>query len=782
MSTDWNPNKPGLLGLEWLPVVQAGDVIASDGACFAQTLDSTAAETIDTILLTMSSIATPGRYILEVYPAGSEVAGAVTTTTYRPNEDTNDFDVENEVGATVNLYQSVDEATVDYSDYIVNSNATIFGNLWTFKLNTATFGAALRVVAMRWVSRGRQVVGQHTWEWAIRKDGEGFLRLLRTAYSTADGRFVATAHLGEINPFTGMPWLESEIESFDSTVSAGRLSLRWGLAEPVDTSSQARLHQTYLEIDTVTENRVAYGCADIGASTTVEFTMQAPDGTDNWAKADNTTYTYVLRRIPEIGNPDDPTAGPLGASVGNVSWQYLDDQAAGVPATMLAAAYAPTLDVGGTIVELGDPLVRARSLHLKTTGAVGSVDGLYRSRISYVPTTPPDESQGLTTAAATTYDAVAFVVGIVDAANPPSSDLLVRVRRTSDNVQMGGDGTLTLAEFEALEQSTQGYAVAVVEFAVAPSLAATTAYYVEWESADIAAEGWEVPYLGFVTGSAFGAASMGGTTDRVRVLATGEADDFAMLLIEYPPAVADLAATVEQQALPGDGTNCSVDYLEYVALTWTASVFADFSAYEIERSFDGGTTWEQIAVLTSIAAEAFDDYEGLRGVEASYRIRQVAYALDIAGPWSATVTATPDAVDCEVLFVSNEQPALNVAYIDEGGERVYELQDAERAVLYPIVDRDGQVALQPSEHLGDRWAMQLVVHAIAEPSPGRTIFDALEDLSRADLPHVTVLDSDGNRWIALLQVPQATRTEPGHLYVAEAIVTTLAFTPTPVTS
>lgn len=781
MATDWNPNAPELLGPEWLPVVAAADVLGSDSACFAQTLASTAAETIDTITVAIPAVATPGRYILEVYAAGSEVAGAVSTATYRPNEDSASFDVENQVAATVNLYQSVDEAVPDYTDYIVNSSATIFGNTWTFKLDTATWGANQRVTAMRWISRGRQASGQHTWEWAIRKQGEGFLRLLRTAYGVADGRFIATAYMGEINPFTGMPWLESEIETFDSTVAAGRLSLRWGLAEPVDTSSVATLTQTYLEIDYVTENRLAYGCAEVTASggiNGVDFSMQTPAGVDNWSKGNALDYTYVLRRIPQAGVPDDPQAGPLGSSVGNISWGYMDDQGGGLPTQMVAAAYAPTLDVGGTISAMGDPMTRGRGLSMTTTAPAAGVDGIYGVLGELNVASPPSSfTQTYTPGANHTYEAVMLVVGWADPLVPPTSALTVRIRRVSDNVQMGGDGTLTVAEFEALTKSSQGWAPVLITLASSAALVSGTAYELELEGSSAStASAWRGAIGYFPTTD--GAASWAGTTDDWASLSY--ADQFAFL-VDLPPVVAGVAAVVSTQALPGDGTDCSVDSLQYVALTWTANVNTDFTAYQIERSFDGGVTWELIATLSDINAEAFDDYEGLRGVEATYRMRQVAYLMEVPGPWSASVTATPNVTDCEVLFTSNLDPSLNVAYTDEGGVRTYDLQDSDRVVLHPIVNRDGQVALQPTEHLGDRWAMQLVVHAVSTPAaPGRTIFDALEDLSRADLPHVTVLDSDGNRWIALLQVPQAVRTEPGHLYMAEAIVTTLAFTPTPV--
>jgi hypothetical protein len=392
--------------------------------------------------------------------------------------------------------------------------------------------------------------------------------------------------------------------------------------------------------------------------------------------------------------------------------------------------------------------------------------------------------QQFTTTVAQTYDAAMFVAGFVDPETPPAGNLTVRVRRQSDNVQFGGAGVLTPAQFQALTTSAQGWARVLLELAAPAVLAAATQYYLEFEAAEPVGTGWQVGYGAFPTaGGPYGVASFRSTTDALRPHFAGapitSLDAWAML-VNQPAQLVGLSATLQQQALAGDGTNCSVDDLDYVLLDWTTSVEASFGYYEVQRSLDGGASWEVIAYITDQADSDFSDYEGTRGVLASYRVRQVQFPLAVPGPWSATVTATPLARNCEVLFVSNEQPALNVGY-DDQTPRTYTFLDAERAVLYPIFQRNRQVALQPTELLGDRWEMQLVINAVTTPTPvGRRLFDAIEAIARADLPHVTVLDSDGNRWIALVQVSQGERRETGALYLANVAVTEVATSPTPV--
>ncbi|HUV09714.1 MAG TPA: hypothetical protein VMX12_01980, partial [Acidimicrobiia bacterium] len=360
------------------------------------------------------------------------------------------------------------------------------------------------------------------------------------------------------------------------------------------------------------------------------------------------------------------------------------------------------------------------------------------------------------------------------------------VRRFADDVQFGGDGTLTVAEFEALDGSAQGWARVVVPLAAPAVLAAATQYYLQWEAAEPQGTGWKIAYGEFpIAFGPFGQASFAGTADAFQLFAVGipnPAFDAWAMLVNEPAQIAGASAVLQQQALAGNGEDCSVADLDYVHLDWTTSVEVQFGFYEVQRSLDAGATWETIATISDQAASEFDDYEGTRGVLASYRIRQTQFPLMVPGPWSATVTATPLPRDCEVLFVSNADPSLNVGYSDQT-PRTYEFLDAERAVLYPIFQRDRQVALQPTERLGDRWQMELVINAVATPTPiGRRLFDAIETIARADLPHVTVLDSDGNRWISLVQVSQGVRREPGALYLASVAVTEVATAPTPVTS
>jgi hypothetical protein len=79
--TVWNPNAPDTLGLEYFALEQGMQQLPE-----AVTFDSTVTETISYLngYLASTDSAT---YLAEIYVAGNEVPGAVTTTIYRPNAD-----------------------------------------------------------------------------------------------------------------------------------------------------------------------------------------------------------------------------------------------------------------------------------------------------------------------------------------------------------------------------------------------------------------------------------------------------------------------------------------------------------------------------------------------------------------------------------------------------------------------------------------------------------------------------------------------------------------------
>jgi hypothetical protein len=277
--------------------------------------------------------------------------------------------------------------------------------------------------------------------------------------------------------------------------------------------------------------------------------------------------------------------------------------------------------------------------------------------------------------------------------------------------------------------------------------------------------------------------TFGGVTDRA-VVNTVEADryDIPVTLSSTPTPVTFTSATVANDTLDGTAAYCAVASVEYVSLLWVATALgAAFDYYEIQRSIDASVTWETIALVQTEATTTFADYESPRGVSAKYRIRVARTDLALSD-WSASQpTATANAKGCELILTSNHATPLTVA-LQRAPEVQYQFADADEVVFTPIYGRDYRVAFQPTEQRGVSFTVPVTVSVVRTPAvrQGVPVFDALRALATEDVPYVCVLDHYGNRFLAALQVPTGTHSEPGKWYVSAITVTEVTGTSAPV--
>lgn len=227
---------------------------------------------------------------------------------------------------------------------------------------------------------------------------------------------------------------------------------------------------------------------------------------------------------------------------------------------------------------------------------------------------------------------------------------------------------------------------------------------------------------------------------------------------------------------------CMITAIEYVHLAWTATILGvNFAYYELQRS-DDGITWSDIAQITVEATVTFDDYESPRGKLVSYRIRTVRTDLAVSA-WSAVITATADVQCCEMVFTTNWAPALNLAY-NRGPELTLDFPDAAEVVFQRIYGRDYQVAFAPTERRGRHFAVPIIINSGDDPTTGEEGFggfDSVRALATVDVPYICVMDHQGNKIQAQLNVGQGDYTEPFARYVAAIDVTEVTATPTAVT-
>lgn len=822
MAQDWSPNEPTTVGLEWLAHSRLPVVVDNSSKSPIQRMVTNVTEIIegfDVHSLGIGGIGggnAAGRWLLEVYDSGNEIPTGVTTTDiFRPNADGPAIfgGIVNQVGGTP-TFPSIDEVACDFTDFARNSGAIpiLAEEDTSYEFSSGAFPDGRRVKEIRF---------RHCLQYPLGLGGATSAVIWRLdimdASATSDRiRIIPdvvmskanntildrVATLPDINPFTGLPWTPADIRSFDSAVAVPRYVIRPVWPGPYLTGDQVRLAFMQMEVDWVDENRQAYAAFQTGVNEGSGFKTfaptQEPDGTADWnSKTAGTDAAYSLRRIPP--QVTIFTADSLPGQAGSFSWTALDSGV--TPPIGGQSRPSANLNSFGCIKAIKAADTRSFTIiPIVTLPATESDDSQAYAIIipAEVFTGQPAEGEFSGTAGGS-YAGLRFLARI-----PPgltaaqiTGDLEVRIRRRSDNVQFGSTETITPAGLEALFDAVgpDGWRLVELGFSTAAVLPATQ-YYIDFTSTASGADlgpnndSWDIAYLSTVPFSTHGDQSYNGFTDQATVNGSqdGDADIPAPLSIPPTPP-ADFATVIQTQILPGDGGNCSAGQTEFVSITWTATALGvDFLRYEIERNCidcDPGPcdtdTWELIAVITDESVEEFHDYESNRGVLCCYRMR-VIRADNAPSAFTAEECETANSVDCELDFVSNQDPSLNFAYNDQT-PREYTFLDADALVLRQLFGRDFQVAAQPLERRGDTFTVELVLFSVMmEPGPnppageGRRVFDILEDMATAPIDYVTVLDSDGNKWQAAIQVPSGNRQEPGKLYRSPILITEITET------
>jgi hypothetical protein len=767
----FDPHAPLVVGNEWHPTRQSAVVLAANGNVWADRFTSTVTEDIDTARFYFPTVATPGKYVCEIYEQGDEPCGPVTTHVYRPNADAENISPfavgfwENELGSSAVgvLYQSIDEVTLDSTKYL-EADAADYGARYGCFVASGAHPLGERVIAVRQVMV-LACFGGNILRPGIKGTDPVVFDLPEFSYF---GRQEVAFTYPYLHPFTGMPWTGADVQDLDG----GNAYMTFQHASFVIQGS--RIEQAWLEVDTIPENRVALGAREVTAVGWNSFTLEEPDGTDNWPKADTVPYSVSVRRTT------DPRAITGGSrrpeDVGAVSWRYLLGDVACPNAERSAVEWAVDdlgLVVDSTITEhalvgLANTLVRS--------DAAASADSQPYAVLSAVRVdsgrSPQQEFSDQST------DDYARLVTRVARDPNTVDDLSATVRKRADSSALGPPAVLTVAEFDALTDVN-----GMRRWDVIFGPAATTAglqCYVEFTCPGAPGEGWTVAYL-TTDGGAGDVATYGGTTDRATIDGVEDSDadlDVTIAILPDPPATA--SSSVGTVAIPADGAHPALGDIEYAAVVWDATALAGlFGRYVVERSIDGGP-WVVIGYPDAEGTVEFDDYEGPRGVECCYRVSVERDDGTRSEPTDAGCV-TCEAPGCAVIFASNESPTLSRAYRINGGSRAWKFLDADGVVFRQLYRRDYQVAFAPLERAGDQFEMVVLLQFNLPPPVGRAMFDDLLAIANdPSLSYVCVLDEVGGRWFGELQVSEGTRDEPQGQYGATVLVTeTTATSSTP---
>lgn len=825
----WNPNAPDQLGIEWRPVLPSTVSYVSGGQGLR--LRSRSAETIDKLRWAIRGSSTRDRHMMavDIYEHGSEkpdnavgdTSSSVRSIEYSPNAD---LTVESwrriDNGTQTDLWSRINENPVAYPPSQPNWGIeTKKGSRDVYRCRVASgaFPLTARVLrlAVRWVN------GAGGFEW---RDTELRLHWAGTGSTSypIPGGVVSTHYygklqevtLGEINPRTLRPWTPDDVRAFST---AGGWALRFdGIG---NTASSARLMNISLRVYyQEVENRKAVALwrrpatdLSVGRGVESDTITTMPGGTSNWAKASGKDYTFIHRVAQDvlvqgkaarssdvlIESQIDPTPSlrtPRFAAEKN----YSD-----VPVPGMASA-AVTVDKYGrarafngfTDPALGFSPVHIPNLMMISSGVVSEDSQPYAASqwlISWQNGchVGKDGFQQMTPPSSGTYLGVDFVAAPPDKSTAP---LVVQVK-TTGGTNVGGSFSISASVARALPNLFAGMRRINGWFSSAASLTGGTAYRVTFTSSAPSSDPWKLGTVGApdsiytsqgVTAPAGGRATFQGTGSLGTFDGTtDQAVDLMVVLLKQPtlPTGATAAVTTVTMDTPASYCKlyCFAEAIEVVDFSWTASTYTGFAWWEIEREeADLPDLWVRIARINTQAQKSYRDWVARRGIGVRYRARAVLTNGSWTD-WRTSNVVTPQAKEAEVIFTSDALPSLTVAY-DREPEVTYRFLGTEEDTFVTMAGADYQrVFLTPHER-GKRFSYQVIVNMITEPDAdrkGAAAFLPLLQIARSpEIPYVVVLDHEGQRFYAHVQIEEGVNEQPEHVYTAVVTVTEVAGSPT----
>lgn len=767
----FNPSATSTLGLEWMVTNEGVTPLSTSTSTVAFLIASTATETIDKLYVphTWSGPSTGyGKLVADIYNLSDTGAGAaLTTTRFKPNytaANTNMYAPYPWASITTTCHQYVDDGdSYNDSDYLGFANTSSC----RFAFDTTAFTGQVSSVSFN--IRAFGFSGSSPKLAVQLYNNTTFVSTLGNISPPATGDDVgpnfptwSTYTVGPFttNPLTGTAWTASDITSFDTNTN---LLIQLSLI-----SGCVGVSWVSMIVESGTDKRVATGSTATqttlpsGVQTNLPITLSA-----DWSKATSTNYLCVLRRL------DDPsgqaaTLIPQPVYLGTATCPHGQGK-----------TYSTTLEPTGLLKDAGS--VDATKtipfwLGIKTTNAASADSQPYWDLDAKPVHNTSTVTQRFSGAAATAYKQVRFMVGLKAT---PTASLSIKVKKASDNSQVGGTGTLAVADLSDAQTAyyigqrtlydgtTMDVYEVLVQLATSATLAGATQYYIEFTSTTTNdAVAWYPLVLHATQGHALtGNLTYGGATDYAVWSASNQLLSDVMVTIATSPA-APATITVTNVTTTVNGTS-----IDYAKVEWTdgGALGASFLRWEVDRSEDAGTTWTTIAHIYTEATLRFDDYEGKRGNANKYRVRKIRSDYARSDYTTQSGTVTPAALTSKAyVFTTNADPAITAGYQIKGDSISMDFLSASETVFMKLHDRDYQASFRPLEERGLSWSFQALVHASrTAPTSGHGVraFDVLRALGSVDDASLCMHTPDGERFFGVLNVEKGSRTTSG-VYLA----------------
>lgn len=535
--SSYTPHAPRTAGLEWL-AADSPYTIDAQAKVLCGRIISSAAETVDDLALVPRSVSGTLKCAVDLYEAGSEAIGTrtsvsqvPTTNTGRSSYATGSYWLNQSASGTI-AYTDINDSTEDVNYAYTNS----YGATLAFRSvgTTLTSKRILRIsVTIRHkgttpgdpagclVISGVEYRGTPVWIYPL-------------SYSA----YQNTTWDWDLNPATGNPWTLAEANLLIGASATDSFGVQPGgnYAVPGNyTVSGMTITVVY-----ATENRVMTGTFTPVAGSLNTVSMITPAGADTYSKLNGTNLTVAIRRISGSGTV---TLGALDSGQSEPGIGY------GYQPTLLAETGVS--EISGAISVLGDAVTRLPqwALELSSAGTYSVDSQVYQSAVFSSATlnrvySTRKMAQEVTPTATATYVVVrAMVALLVDNIDTP--DLLIKIKKRSDDSQLGSTVTISAEDLVAPRTVPQTITALLSSGA---ALVTGTQYYIEFSCATGTSNlCWVIPYLTtYVTTAGIVAKNMGGTTDRATLADSSEYDqaDIPAYVGQQPAALSSLSAVL----------------------------------------------------------------------------------------------------------------------------------------------------------------------------------------------------------------------------------------------
>lgn len=779
----WNPSSPNSIGLEWEVGVESVTPLSTTTSCAAFLCTSTATETITNIYLphNWSGPSTGyGKLAVDVYDLSNTGAGGTPTVTqYAPTGDTattNVFAPSPSWGSTLvagNVYTKLnDGVTYNDSSYCAYT-ATSYSR---HKFGTA--GVTGQISSVSFYVRAFGYSGTSGKLNVDLYNGTTYVSTLGSISPPGNGddtpRGFQTYTVGPFttNPLTGVAWTATDVANFSTGTNL--------LVQLTLVNNNVSVSWLSMVVSAGTDNRKATGATALQTTLPTGYQTNLPCVlAASWAKVSGTNYLIAARRI------DDPTGAAATLIPQPV---YLGTAAS--PWT--GKSYSATIDSSGFLTSAGSlDTTKTYPFWLGTSGGAISVDSepYWDFKLEPVNATSTCK-QFVSGASAQAYKSLRFAVGYA-AGSTPNADLTVKLKRTSDNVQFGGNATLTAVAWPTMtslgtivdNQFSQGNVImrlAQIDLASSGTLAAATDYYLEFTTTATAS--WFLGMLDATASHALtGNITYAGSTDQANVAGTGIPQaDYIARIAAAPVTPSSITVTNTTGTINGTA-------IDYAAISWVngGSLGAAFLRWEINRSEDAGVTWVSIGTIGTEATVTFNDYEGKRSNANQYRVRSVRSDGANSDWLVETGTVTPAAVaGAKALFTTNAASSLTVGYVPHGTSATYDFLSAAETIYLALHNRDYHASFKPLEQRGLRWSFEVQVWVgSGTPTGGAGVqaYSTLRALAdSATPPYLCLHTGDGERFFGTIMVATGARDVVAGVYLASVVFTQTQLAPSAV--